>query len=496
MSLVRFVVAKRELLTESRLARSYVTGSDEVASFCRAYLTDDYLIVESNDDGSLCFALPWPLPEMGDWMVSTSTLMNRERPYLLEVELARGIVFRLRDQMALWEHMGLRIPDELRELVALATQHFSRAATHQDDPNAAAEHALQAIHVAAGACTQLSQVYTDQAIKIRRNQTEKLTTLMATRLPPKVPRGVIASEIKETFNMAAVSCSWGDLELSEAKYNWSVSDLPIRWAATEGLRIACGPLLEFDDQLVPDWAFLWEGDFETLSSLMLSHVENVVKRYRGKVQLWNVASKINRSGVLSLSDEQRLQIVATAVNMVRNLDPQTPIVVGIDQPWGEYRSRKETDLMPIDFADALERNDLGIAGFNLELNIGYEELSTALRNPLAMSRLVDIWSVRLETPLMVSIRLPSSSEERADAAKTKISVCEETPDLVSPDWQAKWVGERVPLLIAKGAVQILVWDQLDDKHAKQWPHSGLFDIEGNPKPLVNVLKDLRKEYLE
>ncbi len=496
MSLVRFVVAKRELLTESRLARSYVTGSDEVASFCRAYMTDDYLVVESNDEGSLCFALPWPLPGVGDWLISSSTLMNREQPYQLEVELARGIVFRLRDQMAVWEHMGLQVSESLRTSVAKATKHFSRAATNQDDPPTAAKHALEAIHTAADACSELSSIYSEQAIKIRRGQQAKLTTLMATRLPKKVPRGVVASEVKATFNMAAVSCGWGDLELSEAKYNWSVSDMPIRWAATEGLRVACGPLLEFDDNLVPDWAFLWESDFETLSSLMLSHVENVVKRYRGKVQLWNVASKINRSGVLALSDEQRLQIVATAVNMVKNLDPNTPIVVGIDQPWGEYRARKETDLLPIDFADALERNDLGIAGFNLELNIGYEELSTALRNPLAMSRLVDIWSVRLETPLMVSIRLPSSSEKSPSAPKINVAVCEEDPELVSPEWQANWVSERVPLLLAKGAVQVLVWDQLNDMQLNDWPNSGLFDKDGNPKPLLGVMKNLRQEYLE
>lgn len=496
MGLMRFVIENKKLLTESRLSRSYVASGDEVAMFCRLVLTDDHLVVERSDSGSVSFATPWPIPGHGDWLLTTTCLMERERPYQLEVELARGLVFKLRDQLAVWEHMGLIVPDELREATLEATQAFARSATRQDDSSSAAEHAVEAIRLAADAACQLTKVYTKQAISIRQANVDKLSTLQGVCVAHNTPSKAVSKEIQSAFNLISVPCGWGSVEPNEAKRDWSVAEAPIAWAKTAGTRVCCGPLLEFHEKLIPDWAYLWEGDFSMLSSLMISHVNETVRRYKGKVQLWNVASQINNEGVLSLSDEQRLQIVAQSVQEVRKIDPKTPIVIGINQPWGEYRGRKDTELSPLDFADALERSDLGIAGFNLELNIGYQSDSTALRNPLAMSRLIDLWSVRIETPLMLTVTLPSSSEvSDAIGSKAKVVLSEETPAEINNEWQAQWARERIPMLMAKNAVQVVIWNELLDSKAKLWPNSGLYDQDGKPKPILKVFEELRRDYL-
>ena len=36
--------------------------------------------------------------------------------------------------------------------------------------------------------------------------------------------------------------------------------------------ICAGPLLELDDRGVPDWTYLWEGDFQSILRFMLDHV--------------------------------------------------------------------------------------------------------------------------------------------------------------------------------------------------------------------------------
>jgi hypothetical protein len=262
------------------------------------------------------------------------------------------------------------------------------------------------------------------------------------------------------------------------------------------MRVCLGPLLEFDDKRVPDWAYLWEGDVETLTSLMLGHVRSTVQRYRGKVQLWHVASKVNRDRVLSLGDEQRLQIVASAVRLVRQLDPSTPVVVGVDQPWGEYRATRPTELSPLDFADALERADLGIAGFDLEMNIGYRPFGSELRNPLAFSRMVDLWNMRLESPLMLSIAFPSSTlEDPAADSRLEVVAAREEDNLLTPAFQADWARRRLPMLIAKNAVQVIVWSQLSDSGPHLLPNGGLYDRTKAENPIVGVLHDLRKRLL-
>ena len=496
MGLMRFVVDQREFLTEDRLARAFVVGPDETPYFGRALLSGEQLVVERPEDASGCFSIPWPVAGRGDWLLATSTLMEREAPYLLEVELARGLIFRLRDQLAAWEHLGLVAPEALKKQTAEASSRFLRATNRQDSPAEAARISREAIEVGAEAAFHLTRVYADQALAIRQNNGQKLTTLLGVRLADETPRDEIAMSLGKTFNLASIPCGWGVIEPSEGKIDWSRSDALIEWSHTHGMRVCGGPLLEFDEHQLPDWAYLWEGDVDTLASLMIGHVRNVAERYRGRVQLWHVASRVNREGVLSLSDEQRLQIVAGAVRALRQIDPQTPVVVGLDQPWAEYRGRRPTELSPIDFADALERADLGIAGFDLELNVGYFPLATALRNPLAFSRLIDMWNIRLETPLMLTITLPSSTEEDPHAdPKARVTAGGASPEMINPDWQSAWVRDHLPMLLAKNSVQVLLWGQLTDRKRHSFPHGGLFDSLGEPKPVLQELRGLREAYL-
>lgn len=497
MGQMRFVADNRDLLTEKRLARAYVAGPDEAPTFGRTLLSGKQVVVERPDDASGAFTIPWPIPGHGDWLLATNSLMERERPYNLEVELARGLVFRLRDQLAAWEMLGLKTSSSLVKGVKDATRAFSRAAVSQGvDPASAAIHAGTALVVGAKASCELVDLYSEQALAMRMANDQRLTTLLGIRLRDKPPEGPVAEQVASTFNLASVSCGWSSVEPSEGRREWTACDKPLEWARSKGMRVCLGPLLEFDEKALPDWAYLWEGDIETLTSLMIGHVRATVQRYRGKAQLWHVASKINRDKVLSLTDEQRLQIVANAVRTIRQLDPSTPVVVGVEQPWGEYRATRQTELAPLDFADALERADLGIAGFDLELNIGVHPHGTTLRSPLAFSRLVDLWNVRLESPLMLSVSLPSSGADDPDS-DPRLSIVADGVDggLLTPDFQAKWVSRHLPMLMAKNAVQVAVWSQLSDQGPHSYPHAGLYDASESDKPIVNTFADIRKRLL-
>ncbi|MEN0109734.1 MAG: endo-1,4-beta-xylanase [Planctomycetota bacterium] len=491
---MRFIADERELITDDRLARSYVAGLDEAPSFTRAIRSGDQIVVERPEDGSGNYCVPWPVGSHGDWLLATATLTERERPYLLEVELARGLVFRVRDQLAAWQLLGLQAPDELTDALASATRAFSRAAVRQhSEPAVAAAFAREALTTAGDAACELAETYAEQALALRRQGGAKLTSLLGVRLNGLAPSGAAAPKVAEAFNLAIATAAWRAVEPSEGRRDWGPTDRCVEWAQKHSMRVCVGPLLEFDERGLPDWAYLWEGDVDRLLSLMTDHVTAAVERYKGQVHLWHVASRINRDRVLSLSDEKRLNLVANAVATVRRLDPGTPVIVGVDQPWGEYRARRQTELSPIDFADALERADLGIAGFELEMNIGYQPGGTELRNPLAFSRLIDYWNVRLESPLMLSIRFPSGHTEAADGAPGVVAGGAQ-PGLLSAAFQADWARRRLPMLLAKNAVQVVAWSQIGDADGTL-PLGGLFDTSGVEKPAFRVLSGLRKELL-
>jgi hypothetical protein len=296
-----------------------------------------------------------------------------------------------------------------------------------------------------------------------------------------------------TFNMVSLPLSWRSIEAVEGHREWKEADAQVDWAHSAGLRIAAGPLLELDDRGVPDWMYLWEGDFASLLAFMLDHVRAVVERYRGRVHLWQVTARMTHGHALGLDEESRLQVAAKAINTVRQLDPTTPLVVTFDQPWAEYLASEQLDLAPLHFADALVRADLGLSGLGLEINLGYQP-GSATRGPLAVSRLIDTWSL-LELPLLVSLTIPSaSSEDPQTNGKVRV-VAGGDDDDVTPDTQRDWINRHVPLLLAKNVVQIVLWNQLSDATPHHYPHSGLYDAKDKAKPALEALQKIRQQYL-
>lgn len=501
MGLMRLNVRCPERIADADLKRVYLAGPDDLPYHGRSYLAGGVLHVERREDASGALCVPWVLDDHGPWMISTTTLMERERPYQLEVELARGIVFRVRNQMAAWQMLGLTAPDDLTTLLAEATTAFSRAAVMQVDPPAAVAKAVEAIALGAEASLRLAEVYADQALAVRTAGGARLPTLLGIRMgaPPDPGKGLGYGEQLEPFSIIAVPSGWKDVEPTESRREWADLDATVKWAQENRRRVSLGPLLEFSDSRVPEWAYLFEGETDTLSSLMLAHVEACVKRYRGRVNLWNVAGRVNRSRVLGLSDEQRLQLVAQAVRRVRELDPGTPVTVCFDQPWGESLATESGDLAAIEFADALERADLGIAGFGVELNVGYLPDGATPRSPLAYSQLLDNWSLRLELPLLVMLTVPSSGgPDKLATGKGKPLEVDAGPGGAahpSPDSQAEWVRSVLPVLLAKNCVQVVLWNQLRDDRPHELPHGGLIDHHGAIKPAAEALAELRRLYL-
>jgi hypothetical protein len=390
--------------------------------------------------------------------------------------------------------MGLVVPNPLREMITDSTISFSRAATSQNEPSAAAEWAEKALATAYVAMDQLTAEYAQQALALRRSQPRQFASWFGVNLGGHVPKGTAARQLASTFNMVSVPLTWRRIEATEGRRMWEEADKQLAWAQTAGLRITAGPLLELDDRGVPDWTYLWEGDFNSLLAFMLDHVRAVVERFRGKVHLWQVAARMTHGHALGLSEESRLQVAAKAITTVRQLDSTTPIVVTFDQPWAEYLAHEHLDLAPLHFADALVRADLGLSGVGLELNVGYHPGGSMDRGSLAVSKLLDTWSL-LDLPLLVALTFPSSSSEDP-RANGKVRVVVSDSDAVTPESQRDWIDRHVPLLLAKSVVQVVLWNQLSDAVPSHYPHAGLFDANDRPKPAMDALKGIREKYLE
>lgn len=493
MGQMRFRLHDRDRISADALKRIYVAGTEEIPWSTRSTWEGNELVVERTVDDSGSLYVPWHIDGQGQIMLSTATLMERSRPYWLEVELARGLIQRIRNRLFIWEWLGLKTPAELQQQLQQATREFSRAATSQSRPAEAAASADRAIALALSVSEKLAASYAQQTIANRQRQTPA-STLLGVSLGPETPDVRMRRQLVEACNIIQLPVAWRAIEVREGKRAWKHTDEQLAWCQTAGLKVAAGPLLKLNDQGVPDWMYLWEGDYDNLARLMLEHVQDVVTRYAGRVHLWHVASRINSGRLLSLGEEQRLQLVAQALQLVRQIDPRTPTVVSFDQPWAEYLADRDEDLAPLHYADALVRADLGVSGLGLEINAGYHPGGSSHRPTFEFGRLMDQWS-HWGLPLMVMLSTASSKETDPAAHKGIIADLPAVADDASIDPQRHWAASVMPLLIARTSVQVVLWNQLADHKPHEFPHAGLFDAEKKGKPLLSLMRDLRKSCL-
>jgi len=204
-------------------------------------------------------------------MFSTASLMEQETPYLLPLELARGTVSQLADQLFEWKSIGLVVPDGLSELVSESIRQLAGAAMAQDDPAAASVLAEKVLHTAAQAANQLAKVYAEQALAFGGARRASLRVILGADLGTGssiiTPPGIFS----RLSTAANVPVRWRDVEAVEGRYDWSVPDKQIEWCRAHDLLVSAGPLLPFDAHALPDWLALWEGDMDNLLVFFTDH---------------------------------------------------------------------------------------------------------------------------------------------------------------------------------------------------------------------------------
>jgi hypothetical protein len=121
------------------------------------------------------------------------------------------------------------------------------------------------------------------------------------------------------------------------------------------------------------------------------------------------------------------------------------------------------------------------------VNVGYCPGGTMPRHVLEFNRQLDAWSA-LGMPIWLSICTPGDFRDDPLALR-KVTL---PPGSWSESMQQSWVSRFVPLLLAKPAVQGVIWNQLRDSQPHDFPHGGLFDAAGQAKPALRELAAVRQ----
>ncbi|MBX9622204.1 MAG: endo-1,4-beta-xylanase [Gemmataceae bacterium] len=456
-------------------------------------LRPDRLVASRGTTDSGFLALPWPVGLAGVRVAATTTLRERDEPYDLMVELARGKLNQVRNQTADWREVGLLTPPDYDHELAEVTRLFGGAVLggRSAESEAAAAGVLDRSFRLAD---RLARLYAGQMFATRVAEGGPLPTDLAARhyTPPE---GAAAGEYRRACTAARVGPRWRDVEPAESRYNWATADAAVGAARLAGQPVTFGPVLDLGPGAVPDWVAEWAGDLPTLAAFMCDYLETVVGRYKRDVRRWVVCGGFNHADGLGLRDDDRLRLAARLVEAALQLDPDLDVVVGVAQPWGDYLAGDDQSIPPGVFAEDLVRTGLKVSAVEVEVRAGTRPRAGLPRDLLDTSRLLDAYA-RLGLPVEVLLSHPAGAGPDPAAADHGEGVwADGWPLGVSPADQAEWGAGVAALALCKPAVRAVTWDHWADADPHLTPHGGLLDPAGRPRPLLAALQTLRANYL-
>ncbi|MDR0521605.1 MAG: beta-galactosidase [Planctomycetaceae bacterium] len=419
---------------------------------------DEFLIFSDNA-GSGTIHVPRPNPVFGIMMEATESLLSRDTPYILMKELARGALGRFTRRLFDWQMLGFVCPEHLAEQGRAAVKRFAQLVVETEfTPNLEQEFVL-ILNDILQIITAETRAFTDQSLAWRMRNHDKIPLrfgigMRRQRIDSLYEFDMYAKFLRESFQTVLPSPSWRELEPQPGIYDWERLEKQVIIPARFGFQIILGPLLSFDTKQLPEWLvprLSEEGCLETNASLF---VNAVTERYGKVISGLILADRFMETQIRMLPPERSVELVRILAQQLRSRGYESPLIVCINQPWGEYALDGNSEWEQIHIAEQLV-GCKEIDAFLLEMNFGGGEYLTLPRDPVSIGNMVDQWSF-LGKKMLVSISVPS--------AGNILSVPFESGRGLqwSDELQRQWTETLLTTLLGKRLVQGIFWSRLQD----------------------------------
>lgn len=521
------------------LRHAHVLGPDDVAVPAEIRFEGGLIRAQKRISGSAALALQHAVPGAGVLTLRTCLLPDREKPYLLPLELARRQIMLLLNKLEEW--VLFESAGGVMDLVQRALDSFTHALVVQSRGEAAGAYSAESAAAAGAALHDTLLASEALALAASRSQhTKRMSGELAElasappppnaltdhetkasrsavvgspgRLlpdPPKVGAAVSSAHFTPELCNAATGgldfitlpMRWLEMEPSEGKYAFAKTDRWIEWAVTKAkLPVTAGPILDLDPNSVPEFLYIWEHDYETLRDVIFEHVKTLVTRYRRTVNTWTVCSGLHATGALTLSAEQALDLTRGCVTIVRKLQPAAKVQIEISQPWGEHTAMPggAKTIPPMLYCEWLNQLPVPYDALGIRLQMGVPEPGRSTRDLMSISAMLDRYA-QIDKPIALTCMGVPSAPPAPPAKGDTADLDDLDPGYWHEPWsadqQARWAAQVGAIAASKPYVQSLCWQDLFDPALPQdaWmPAGGMMSASAAPKPGWKALRDLRQ----
>lgn len=476
------------------LERAYLVGPDDEPIRSQMRHFGQNLFCEKRAEGLAALVVPWTVPGVGRVMLRTSHLPEREHAYNLLVELLRGRVLQNWRKKDEWGYAYSGPTPEFLKAFEEVKQQFAATLALLGDPQKASAVAADALRTAVTLGEDLTLEHARRGLIYRRNHGELVHLDFGCRLEPECREKTYHDRIFESFNYVTLPFDWRRIEPREQEFQWEPMDYWISWLVEQGIGIKAGQVLRFTQECVPDWLYIWEGDFDSIRDYAFDHVLRCVKRYASRVEHWDIATGLHVENCLKFSLDQIMEMTHMSARVVKKNAPHAAAILDVVMPWGDYAAGNPRSIWPLRYVEMCHNGGIEFDAIGLQVFVGAEDFYC--RDVMEISGLLDVFGSFGKPVHVTAAGVPSAG--RPDP----FDISEGQRDVAAAgQWhrpwdeavQSEWVDWFYRIAVGKPFVTAVSWTELSDRPGHQFPHAGLVDGDLQPKQSYAMMLGMKKE---
>lgn len=467
------------------LSTAYLVGSDHVPIRGEFSYVNGEIQCRKRAAGPAALTIMWETKSFGAVLLDTTRLPEREEPYVLNLELARGRMMRLMQKREEWGLFDLPEAQSVNERANECRELLMEGIVCQEDLAKASQYADKCLALALPLSEQAALIHADLLLQRR----------IATRA---FPRGAFGCRVDPTnttepyrrlfvmnSDFVQLPMRWKDIEPQEQAFQWAACDEWMEFLRRVRMPVVGGPLVQFSEAAIPDWLYIWEHDYETVRDLLYEHIDRVVNRYAQQTILWNVLSGLHVNAQFSFTFDQLMDLTRMTVGLVKKINPQARTMIELTQPWGEYYATNQRSIPPLLYAEMIVQSGITFDIFGLQLRFGVPKEGCWQRDLFQISSMLDRFAP-LGKPLMIAgLQVPSQPVEGGGSSGWWRKPWSEA-------LQSKWLEAVTDIALSKPFVEAICWQELADQTGKGIPHGGLIAPDLTPKMAFKTWASLRR----
>jgi hypothetical protein len=475
------------------LAGAYAFGQDEIPVRAELNFSDGRLSCNKRAPGAAGVALLWEADDVGRYLLPTTRLPETDKPYNLNIELARSQMMRIAQKREDWGLFDYPSADPLMRDFERVQQQFVEA-LRCTDPAAASVLADAALADGILLGEKIALFHADVFIARRRASGASPRGGFGCTVEVASANDAYQQRLHDPFDYISVPLCWKQMEPKERSYNYDQIDAWMTWATRNRKAVHAGPLLSFLPGQVPDWLYLWENDYSAMKDLIYEHIQQTVKRYERQVHVWKVVSGLHACNAFNLSFEQLMELTRMSCLLVKKRVPNAQVVIELVMPFSEYYARNVRTVPPMLYADMAVQSGVKFDAFAVQVCMGVPQDGLFVRDLLQLSGMLDGFLTLGKGLHISACQVPSDvADDGQDAWGGKFPVYQagHWHGSWSQELQARWLSSFNRIALSKPFVESTCWRDLADVPGHFLPHGGLCGADLEPKLAYTELKDFR-----